>query len=125
MLKPHCKFDIDWIGFPKTHRRVKGVYLIQHCYIGASIHIRNRILSHLHGIKRLKIIKSYKDKYLFDCILTSKPVKVYLLSNNPLEEKKWQEYYFGKHDNITYDIIPEYKSLIDKSVNFNKTYFNN
>lgn len=48
MIK-HQKININWIGFPKTRRRVKCVYMIEDFYIGATTHVRERILSHIAG----------------------------------------------------------------------------
>ena len=88
-MKKHNKYKIKWIGFPKNHHyKLKGVYLIEDFYIGASIHIRERILSHL----RLSSKKNYNsiNKALYDSINKAYNdkgyLKVFLLSNDPFDE---------------------------------------
>lgn len=97
-MKEHHEFKINWIGFPNTHRKVKGVYKIGNrkaLYIGASIHIRSRILSHIRLVKtNLKYglkIESEKDKYIQECLLEDKEIDVVMLSDDPNEEKYYHE----------------------------------
>lgn len=97
-MKGHWAFNINWIGFPSTHRKVKGCYMIGNTYIGASIHIRSRILQHCNLVKRdLDLGKiplgltSRKYDYIKECILKKEPIEVRFLSNNPMDEQLMHE----------------------------------
>lgn len=97
MVKHHL-FKIDWIGFPKTTRRVKGVYMIGDFYVGKSNHIRRRILSHLHSAKRGD--NDYKNDKISEWYYNYGCLKVTLLSSNTLNEifyiKKYSDQLINK-----------------------------
>lgn len=87
-MTPHGDFNINWINAPCTNRKVAGVYLIEDFYIGASNHIRRRILSHLYiAYKR----NSNKDFYknLYSHYEFKNCLNVEILSFDPFDE-----YYF-------------------------------
>jgi hypothetical protein len=89
-MKEHHKFKINWIGFPKTHRKVKGVYRIENFYVGASIHIRSRILSHCYLCLSKEDFKvNYNQKMYSElkrCYLEKGFINVTYLDGNPLNE---------------------------------------
>lgn len=101
-MKDHFLFNINWIGFPKTHRKVSGCYLIGDCYVGASTHIRVRILQHCRSVystlndkwKRTKeTCANDKEKYIFDCISNNIPIKVTYISEDPNDEELMHQKY--------------------------------
>lgn len=103
-LSKHHVFNIKWIGFPNTYKKVQGVYCIGEYYVGASRHIRKRILSHCHKVKRGEVnLGCDKDLYIRDCLKNDKPIKVSLLSKNPYNEGYWQELILGNRDPNTYE----------------------
>lgn|SRR5690606_24396483 len=96
-MLPHHFFKIEWIGFPNTRRKVAGCYLIGDCYVGASLHIRRRILSHLSSVYSVDKedfvddylkLKSDKERYIYKCIATGEPVRVTYISDNVMDEKE-------------------------------------
>lgn len=94
-MKQHYKYKFELVGFPETkNRKVSGVYQIGNCYIGASKHIRKRILSHI-GLS-FNNNPSNKDKYIQMCVSNNMPIKVTLLSLNVFDEAKIK----GKRDNV-------------------------
>lgn len=95
IMRPHDKHKIKWNNFPDTYRQVPGVYLINDFYVGASKHIRKRIIQHMNN-----------SMCAFDCPHVSLPVHcaiseaikadgyitVTKLSDNPFDEK----YFYDK-----------------------------
>lgn len=114
MLK-HRVFNIKWIGFPENNtRRVKGCYMIGDIYIGASVHIRARILSHCATVCNCtkKEFKTYSRgtcnydvySYILGCMVRNEPIEVKLLSNNPYDKKDLIRLYDTRQSQIhTYD----------------------
>ena len=108
-MKNHHFFKINWIDFPNKSRRVEGVYLIGNCYVGASTHIRKRILNHLCHIystsykcfTNKKGVNINLDNYLIDCIKNNILIDVKYLSNNINDEKKFYIEYGIKISNNT------------------------
>lgn len=80
------KFNAIFHNFPETHRKIKGVYLIGDFYIGASIHVRSRILSHLRDSdKREHTNKGFQaefDRYIKEY----NRVDITLLNSEPRAE---------------------------------------
>jgi hypothetical protein len=93
----HPMFLIDWHGF-NENKKVKGVYLIEDFYVGASKNIRNRIVQHLliaqSGKSKNKLYAKIKDVYKANGI-----INVTLLSNDPYDEKDMISIY-GKEFNL-------------------------
>ena len=100
-MREHYFFKIEWIDFPnKTNRRVSGCYLIGDCYVGASEHIRSRILFHC-----AKVFSTVENKfnnhresspvydYIEKCLRNNNPISVKLISKNPNDEKLMFEKY--------------------------------
>jgi hypothetical protein len=87
-MRDHWHFKIDWIGFPvKQWRKFKGVYMIgENIYIGASKHIRSRILAHLNLCATNRHNDINLIDYYSECFLFDKPIKITLLDTNPLNE---------------------------------------
>ena len=86
-MKNHSKYEIEWVGFPKTHRKVRGVYMIgPSIYLGASSHIRCRVLQHIHNSCRRQHINSSVQEYILIQIEKALPVLVTLLSTDPFME---------------------------------------
>lgn len=86
-MKNHRKYKIDWVGFPKTHRKVCGVYMIgDSVYVGASSHIRSRILQHIYDSCRMGHINSNVQEYILIQVKNGLPVLVTLLNTNPFME---------------------------------------
>lgn len=96
-MREHFYFKIDWVGFPKTHRKVKGCYLIGNVYVGASKHIRARVLQHLrevYSVTDSEFTHTYdssnpkpKLDYLFARILFKEPIRVEYISDNTNDEE--------------------------------------
>ena len=94
-MKEHHLFKINWMGFPKTHRKISGCYMIGNVYIGASTSIRSRIIQHcaeLYSIiyNNYTILgnnpKNIKEKYLVDCIRNNKIINVTYINEDVNEE---------------------------------------
>ena len=86
-MKNHNKYEIDWVGFPQTHRKVCGVYMIgPSIYVGASSHIRSRILQHIHDSCRMAHINTDVQEYILVQIEMGYPVLVTLLNTDPFME---------------------------------------
>ena len=86
MIK-HDEHNIEWVGFPKNRfRRIKGVYMIGDIYIGASVHIRRRIIQHLNDCKRGRHSNNDVLCYFNSCNQNKTPIQVRFLSNNPFDE---------------------------------------
>lgn len=96
-MRKHHFFNIEWINFPNNkNRKVKGCYLIGDCYVGASQNIRARILNHISSVYLVSrnefltynIDSSEKNKYIYDCLVNNKPIKVTYISDDPMKEKE-------------------------------------
>lgn len=96
-MKKHHFFNIEWIDFPNVkHKKISGCYLIGNCYVGASKNIRARILNHLTSIYLVSrneflmynINDSDKNKYLYDCLINNKPIRVTYINNDVMKEKE-------------------------------------
>jgi hypothetical protein len=76
------KYKITFINFPETNKSVQGVYRINGVYVGASTHIRKRIIQHINsferGIKNIRLDSTFKS---------NKPINVILESYNPMDEE--------------------------------------
>lgn len=87
-MKEHWKYKINWIGFPKTHRKVAGVYKIGDVYVGASKHIRERIIMHFGcAINGCFYPNQFTKAYIMEMIESGKPIDVELLSTDPMDER--------------------------------------
>ena len=93
----HPIFFINWHGFSEN-KKVKGVYLIEDFYVGASKNIRNRIVQHLlnakNGNSKNKLYAKIKEVYK-----DNKSINVTLLSSDPYDEKQMISLY-GKEFNL-------------------------
>lgn len=121
-MKEHHFFNIEWIGFPNNkNRKVKGCYLIGDCYVGASCHIRARILNHLTEVYRVSrnefkyynINNSKKSRYLYECISNNEPIKITYINEDPMKEREmYLKYNIPILSNTTtYDQIYKNKKL--------------
>lgn len=99
----HYKYKLEWVGFPNTIRKVSGVYLIGNIYVGASKHIRKRILSHCSMASRDQHNNNGVSEYINDCISSKTPIRIELLSDNPFDELEFSKKYgFDKNRQIYY-----------------------
>lgn len=90
MKVPHDNLDLlNLIGFPITRKKIKGVYSFGYHYVGASTHIRNRLIQHIHKYKNgdCSLNKNLK-KYLDECFLSGEKPNVYFVSEDPFDEKE-------------------------------------
>lgn len=85
-------FNIEWINFPDVkNRAIKGVYMIgDNNYIGASKHIRKRILSHLFNAKRDTSMNVNLKNYISIQNQNKLPIKVTFLSEDTNLEREFQ-----------------------------------
>ena len=88
-MRSHWKYKIDYIGFPDTHRKVAGVYMIGTFYVGASKHIRNRILSHCSNAINNSKGNIGLTLYLKDKILKNEPIELMLLDEDIYKEGEY------------------------------------
>jgi len=76
------KYKIIFINFPEGNKRVQGVYRINGVYVGASTHIRRRIIQHINtfqrGIKNIRLDPTFKS---------NNPIYIILESFNPMDEE--------------------------------------
>lgn len=87
MLRSHWKFKIKFDGYPNTHKKVKSVYCIDDVYIGASVHTRKRILTHLYSASRYdKSMNQDFLEYLRHKIKNNIEITVYNLDDNIYSE---------------------------------------
>jgi len=90
-MKSHWNHNIIWHNFPKSNRVIKGVYLIEDLYVGASISIRQRILNHINtaysNLNKYKYVQSELARNILDLLETNKEINIYYLSDDPLEEE--------------------------------------
>lgn len=86
-------FNIEWIDFPQVkNRSVRGVYMIgDSIYIGASKHIRKRVLSHFHNAKRGSDVNTKIKEYFSTKTENNLPLKVTFLSDNTDLERCFQD----------------------------------
>jgi hypothetical protein len=91
MLKSHWKYKIEYIGYPKTHKKVSGVYLIDDVYVGASKHNRLRIISHCNNSCNNNHNNLELSDYLKIKIFFNQPIKIYFLDNDIYKEGKYIE----------------------------------
>ena len=100
-MLPHHKYKIEWIGFPESNlkipRKVKGVYMLGDFYIGASYHIRNRILQHLSDVNNGVPTNEVKDNKIIDWYCSKGSLLVTLLDPDPFNER----YYIENTPNLT------------------------
>lgn len=89
-MQEHHSFKIKWIGFPENRiRKLPGVYLIEGIYVGASTHIRGRIIQHLNNSKARRHSNRKLQEKLIEKIKSNEQIEVELLSENPFDEKKF------------------------------------
>lgn len=93
-MRQHWKHKIVWEGFPDTHRKVPDAYMINDFYIGASKHIRGRVIQHINdsfiwaGTSKRKVVNLVKEAYSKNGFITVKR-----LSDNPFDEAKFIKKY--------------------------------
>jgi len=108
-MKKHKKININWIGFPKKRRRVKGVYMIEDFYVGATTNVRARILAHITGaFNMFKFFENsegyeYYDTYcnelskvqnkILECYKKNLVINVTFLDEDPYKEIEYIEMY--------------------------------
>lgn len=104
-MKSHWKHNIIWHNFPKSNRKIKGVYLIEDLYIGASINIRSRIITHINNaycnLNKYNIKDSELGKYILYLLHTNNKINIYYISENPIEEEKYYHIYKPKLNNLS------------------------
>lgn len=125
-MKSHHKFNIKWHGFPENyHRKVKGVYMIgPNVYIGASIHIRRRILEHCREAiyhnnfcKKWPWLKNRKplSEYILNQFSSKGHIEIYRLSDDPYDERIWIDILNPKSNNKSAKTYEQnYKASKDK-----------
>lgn len=87
-MRKHESINFEFIGFPDTHRKIEGVYLFgENAYVGASIHIRNRVISHVRAFLRNAHENKKMVAYLNECYSQNKPIQVTYLSENVNDEQ--------------------------------------
>lgn len=83
---PHEAFHFFILsGFPDTDRAIPGVYIISDIYLGASKHIRRRLIWHYHQLRRgrhtnKKLQKAFNERDFVD---------VKYLSDDPKKEREF------------------------------------
>lgn len=97
-ITPHSRFPIRWNGFPMAKsKKLKGVYMIgDNVYVGASKHIRRRIIQHC-----CDAMSQYYNPFIFsdNCLkrhiqevfTNQEALDVYFLSPDPYDEKMFIE----------------------------------
>lgn len=104
-MKSHWKHNIIWHNFPESNRKIKGVYLIEDLYIGASIHIRSRIIHHINtaysNLNKYNIIDSELAMSILYLLEINKQINIYYISDNPIEEEKFCYIYKPKLNNLS------------------------
>jgi predicted transcriptional regulator len=87
-MRKHESINFEFVGFPDTHRRIEGVYLFgENAYVGASIKVRKRIISHVNSFLRNAHYNKRMCEYLTECYIEDKPIKVTYLSPNVTDEE--------------------------------------
>jgi hypothetical protein len=80
---------ISWHDFPKTHRLIKGVYLIGTYYIGASKGIKKRVKDHVRNAisdyNAGRNLCKLKTK-IIQQLITYGSINVYFMDNDPYKE---------------------------------------
>lgn len=80
---------IVYVDFPKTFRKIKGVYCIENVYIGASHSIKERIRSHIneaiHCYNKNYKLTNLQDFIIISILLTEK-VHVRYINKDPFME---------------------------------------
>lgn len=87
----HYLYKINYVGFPNTRRKVESVYVIDDVYVGASIHTRQRILSHFRNAMAGRHYNKELQAYLQAKHLNNEPVVVKMLSKIAFDEAHWIE----------------------------------
>ena len=90
-MLPHelfTKYNIVFIGFPDKNKKIKGVYNIGDFYIGASSHIRKRIIQHF-----LNIRTGYGCNRVIEGIQNKKQIIVKYEFENPNDEMEISKKY--------------------------------
>ena len=86
-MEHHENFNgVTLIGFPNHKKVFGGVYMIGDCYIGASKHVRKRLISHIQMVKRDRHPVDRVYKYFEDCIAKDVNPVIILLSLDPYDE---------------------------------------
>jgi len=85
-MRSHWKYKIDYIGFPESHLKVSGVYIIDDVYVGASKHIRSRIIKHCNNAMNNIKCNIGLNEYLKMKISDNEPIELMLLEDDIYRE---------------------------------------
>ena len=87
-MRPHELFrTIEFVGFPETNKKISGVYSIGGVYVGVSMHIRKRILEHIHlCLSNYHCNKKLQNIIQLSMHLTGDPIVVEYLSSDMNDE---------------------------------------
>lgn len=89
-MRTHKLFEnCVFVGFPETHRAIKGVYSINNDYVGASINIRQRILQHIRLSEYSFELNA--SKAIYKSTDFGSPIVIQYLDPNPFNEHLYKE----------------------------------
>lgn len=95
-FKHHEAFEyFQLIGYPDTYGKVPGVYQIGDVYIGASKHIRRRLISHYNNLKKGWHTNKLLQRYFNYCKEHGEEIPVKILDFDPFKEAYWHQEIFG------------------------------
>lgn len=84
------EFNVELIGFPDTYKKISGVYRISNFYVGASYHIRQRLLQHFRIYKKRFITFELEYTHVSERIIKGIEkggiIPIYYESDNPCDE---------------------------------------
>lgn len=107
--KRHClfeKYNVRFENLPDTHHKITGVYMIGDFYIGASKHIRERVLVHLRGLDRGYHENRQLKESFHEFIETYGGIRISLLNLEP----KSEAYFIDKYKKRGFPLVNNFSA---------------
>lgn len=99
-MKQHPVHKIEFVNFPISKRIIRGVYMIEDYYVGASKNVRSRIVSHINntfsGIRIYGKLYDIISEKIYETYQTKGYLTVTFLSHDTNEESIYYDIYKPK-----------------------------
>ena len=106
MRKDNFRDYLIFYDYPDTWRVQKGVYMIQHHYIGASKSVKQRIHGHIRNAYNAWPNVTELQRFIIDRIENYNCLEITYLSDNPLDEYyhylRWRPQFNCPDENLFY-----------------------